>query len=179
MLPHDQITADPPKRLAVIEALQSLLATICPENGYNVDIKRRVSVGVSEYGEEFPLPMLSVLEAPMADIGDFGGADGVRKESWMLLVQGWIHDDPFTPTRNAYYLAADVEKCLAGVFAIDRNTGRPLNKGAFRLNGTINDMSIAPPVVRPPEGGSKSAWFYMPIRIEMTTNTLNPYQIGI
>lgn len=178
---HDPINAAPPKRLAVINALQNLLATISMENGYNVDLEKRVAIGIAEFGEEFPTPMLSILEAPMADIGDFAGANGHRKESWTLLVQGWIGDDPFQPTRNAYYLAADVEKCLSQVFAISPNSGRPVSSVWYRLGNTgmINDLSMAPPVVRPPEGGSRSAWFYMPIRIDLSVNTQNPYQIGV
>lgn len=181
---NELANAAPPKRLLVIERLRELLQTISHENGYNVDIGRRVSLGVAEFGDNMVTPFLSILESPTADIGDFANAESARLEEWTLLLQGWIDSQFFyegsdldNPTRNAYYLAADVEKCLARVTGINKKFGSPLDPAWYHLGGVINGMSIAPPVVRPPDTNSPKAWFYMPVRIEMSVNLNNPYTI--
>lgn len=179
-------SAPAPKRLMVIERLRELLQSISTENGYNTDIEGRVSVGVAEFGDNMVTPFLSILESPTSDIGDFANANGRRREEWTLLVQGWIDSgfhypdsDVDNPTRNAYYLAADVEKCLSRVVSISPNLGVPVDKTWYHLGGIVNDLGIAPPVVRPPDNASPKAWFYMAIRVDMSVNVTNPYQIEV
>ncbi len=178
------IKADPPKRLKVIENLREMLQSISLENGYNTDIGGRVSVGVAEFGDDMVTPFLSILESPASDLGMFAGNMTNRNEEWTLLVQGWIDSefkypdsDVDNPTRNAYYLAADVEKCLSQALAVRPDRGTPQYPQFYRLGGLVNDMSVAPPVVRPPDNASPKAWFYMAIRLELSTNIHDPYGI--
>lgn len=184
MINTGRITAAPPKRLLVIERLRDLLQTISTDNQYNVDIGGRVSIGVAEFGDNMITPFLSILESPASDLGEFAGSNYGRLEEWTLLIQGWIDSqfcydgsDVDNPTRNAYYLAADVEKCLAKTVAISPERGTPLDKAWYHLGGLVNDIKIAPPVVRPPDNSSPKAWFYMALRIEMPISVLNPYKI--
>lgn len=179
----NKITAAPPKRLKVIETLREMLQSITHDNGYNTDVGGRVSVGVAEFGDNMVTPFLSILESPASDIGFFGGGNARRKEEWTLLIQGWIDNefmypdsDVDNPTRNAYYLAADVERCLAQAVAINPNRGTPKCPAWYNLAGLVNDMVIAPPVVRPPDNNSPKAWFYMALRLEMSTNIHDPYE---
>lgn len=167
-----------PKRLHVLKQLKTLLATIKPENGYVTDIQGRVTIGVSEFGDETPVPMLSILESPNPDYGDFAGeGNGFRKDEWTLLVQGWIENDFINPTMPAYYLAADVEKCLSQTYSRNR-FGQPISKFWHNLAEMVNSVRVAPAVVRPPEGGSTKAWFYLPLRINLTVDTADPYNLG-
>ena len=167
-----------PKRLMVLQQLKTLLATIKPDNGYYVDLQGRVTIGINEFGDETPVPMVSILESPNPDYGDFGGeGSSYRKDEWTLLIQGWINNDYINPTVPAYYLAADVEKCLAQTHALDRS-GRPINDFWYNLCRMVNSVRVAPSVVRPPEGGSNKAWFYLPLRINLTVDTVDPYKLG-
>lgn len=166
----------PPKRLEILKRLTSLLNQITVENGYTVDLSGKVWRGRTTFGDNDEVPMLSLLESPRADVGVFGGdSNHGRQEEWVILVQGWGIDDPLNPTDPAYYLAADVEKCLSNITKLGKNGGRPDNPAVYRLGGLIADMEMSPPVVRPPDENSSKAYFYMPVRLKIAVNLADPY----
>lgn len=164
-----------PKRLRIIDALTRCLSEISVANGYTHDIIGGVWRGVAQFGADNEVPMLSILESPNPDIGVFAGSGSRgRKESWTLYLQGWGKDDPMHPTDPAYYLAADVEKCLARVMMTGSN-GRHAYPEIYALGNTISGLELAPPVVRPPDTLSTKAYFYMPVRLDIAVNLADPY----
>lgn len=172
-------TRDPelmPKRLRILTKLQEALNTISVANGYTHDIIGGVWRGRLRFGDQDQVPMLSILESPNGDVGNFAGVNSTsRKDSWVLFVQGWGVDDPLHPTDPAYYLAADVEKCLARVMMTNSSNGRPVDAATYMLGRTINGLELAPPVVRPPDDLSTKAYFYMPVRLDVSVNLVDPY----
>lgn len=165
-----------PKRLRVIDSLTRALGTISVANGYTHDIIGGVWRGRTKFGENDQVPMLSILESPNPDIGLFAGVNSTsRKDNWTLYLQGWGSDDPLNPTDPAYYLAADVEKCLSRVMMVNSSNGRPAFPDIYLLGRTINGLELAPPVVRPPDELSTKAYFYLPVRIDVSINLVDPY----
>lgn len=159
----------PPKRLAILIALQQHLAAISVIDGYSHDLadkvyRNRILLGADV--TEKP-PAVSILEAPRADLALFAGDwDEMRKDNWTLLIQGIVADD-LTPNTSddAYYLCQDVERRLARLIA-ENERGMPMYPDEFLLGGIITSVEIAPPVVRPAEAQvSTKSFFYLPIRI--------------
>lgn len=156
------------KRLRVLEALTKQLQTIDGYNGYDYDVSCSVVRGVAKFGEDAPMPMLSILEAPRPEISSFAGDYNVRTEDWVLLLQGWDNvEDPINPTDKLYRFMADVELCLGQVMAERGDgSGRPACPEVYRLGGMVKDMKFGPGVVRPAnEGVSAKACFYLVVRI--------------
>jgi len=167
-----------PKRLDVLRALTDWLKGITPTNGYTFDLSMSVHRGRSMYGEETPLPCLSILESPRADASPNFVADGDgRNENWVLFVQGWVEDDFENPTDPAYYLHAAVEHRLAKLTELrDDGSGRNADSTTYLLGGKIASLKMGPPVVRPPtEQVSAKAFFYLPIVVGLAVTTGKPY----
>jgi hypothetical protein len=120
------------------------------------------------------MPILSVLEAKATDYGNFADEEQmVRQDDWVLLVQGWAKDDPRNPTDPAYLLLADVERRLSMI--VDNEKGVPVFPGVYRLGGLIAKLTVAQPVVRPPEEGlSDTAFFFLPLRVGLKVDLRNP-----
>jgi len=163
-----------PRRLAVLIAMQNLLAQISTAEGDAFDIglarahRGRLLFGADE--NEHP-PAVSIIEAPRPGVPVFGGHDfEVRRDMWPLLIQGITantrRDDS---TDDAYYLVQDVERRLARISAMD-NRGRPVYAETHMLGGMITAVEIDPPVVRPAEPGvSSNTFFYLPVRVGIAT----------
>lgn len=165
----------PPKRLEILKRLTGLLDTINIDNGYTFNLTGNTWRGRGGFGDNDEVPMLALLESPRADVGQFAGAaELARQEDWVILIQGWGADDLLHPTDPAYYLAADVEKCLSNIMMLGEN-GRPKNPAIYRLGNLIAGLELSPPVVRPPDEYSSKAYFYMPVRLKITTNLADPY----
>ena len=166
-------TRTPPKRLAVIMALQNLLGQISTADGDAFDMAGRVRRNRILFGQDVTgnPPALSILEAPKPDDGLFGGEQkGHRSDVWTLLVQGIVEDDKRDDNAdNAYFLCQDVERRLARIMAVKSGSGTPKYPDAYLLGGMISAVEIAPPVVRPPEAGvSDNAFFYLPIKLTIS-----------
>jgi hypothetical protein len=160
-----------PKRLRIMKALQAHLAGINRIDGYNFDLagkvlRNRIIIGVQDLGDQ--LPLVSIVEAPRADLAIYTGEwEQIRKDNWTLLLQGVVKDD-FTPNTedDAYYLCQDVERRLTRLIQTKPGTGRPLYPDEHLLGGIITGVEIAPPVIRPPEAQvSADAFFYLPVRL--------------
>jgi hypothetical protein len=160
-----------PKRLAVIKAIQELLATITSAEGdaFDMDMSKVMRSVVLIGSEHRPAPaILSVLEAPRPDIAFFADDGQGRADNWTLLIQGLTLDDKTANTKDdAYFLLQDVERRLARITAL-KSGGRIAYPDVYKLDGKISGVEIGAPVVRPPEAQVSSfAFFYLPIRVGM------------
>lgn len=160
----------PPKRLAVMMALQNLLSQISVEQGDAFDLagkvyRNRILIG-ADVTEE--VPAVGIVESPRPDVAEFTGNEReARKDSWTLMIQGLAADDRRGSSDDVYYLCQDVERRLHRMQA-EKEMGRPLYKDDYMLGGIITSVEIAPPVIRPPEAGvANNAFFYIAIRVGM------------
>lgn len=176
-----------PIALAALRVLTRHLEGITPANGYDFDLRGRVFRGRVRFGQDEPLPMLSILEAPRPEDGTLlpVAAENRRLSvrEWGLLVQGWAVDDTENPTDAAYYLLAAVERRLSDLVAVNPQNGSPVDPDVYRLGRMasgrtrIVDATIGPGLVRPPqEGVSDTAFFYLPVSLQRSLDPTNPYE---
>lgn len=158
------------KRLEILERLSAHLEGIDGIDPYEHDLRGRVFRGRAVYGAQDPVPLVSILEGKAADYGAFADENQtVRKDSWLLLIQGWVKDDTLNPTDPVYSLLADVELRLSDIIAMQN--GQQKYPGVYNLGGLISSLTIAAPVVRPPEDGvSSKAFFYLPVLVGLKSD---------
>ena len=162
-----------PKRLVILKALCAHIeAQVRVSNGFQHDLQGRVFRGRSVFGQDDPLPMVSVLEAPRPDQDLVTAKNGMQLDDWPLYFQGWAQDDPSNPTDPAYRLAADVKQALA--MLIDR---RPESAPYYLLGDLILDLTISPGTVRPPDQLSSWAYFYLPVTVKLKESLTDPYRL--
>lgn len=173
-----------PLRLEILRAVTAALKDIHPGNGYEFDLRddehgrARVVRGRLHVGNDEPLPMVSIVEPPMAvePISTQRQPDNTaRSGQWDLIIQGWAQDDPENPTDIAYQLEAEVRRRLA--LEKRRPTGRPgsmQQRDFFGLGMKIENMTIGQPVIRPNEHVSEQAVFYLVITLTITEYLMNP-----
>ncbi len=168
------ILLDNPVRLEVLIRMSEALKEITIANGYRNDIDANVYRGRGVYGDETPLPALSILEAPIPldqlpsakDNSDLAG-------QWELVVQGWVKDDRLNPTDPAQVLLADVKRRLA---LEKRKADWDIPEdGIFGLGRIVTAMYIGPGVVRPPEEISAKAYFWLTITLDIAEDMAEPY----
>ena len=164
-----------PIRLEILKRMTDVLKEITPANGYVTDILDHVYRGRGVYGDETPLPALSVLEAPIP-LDQLPSAKDNQSLAgqWELVVQGWVDDDRKNPTDPAQVLLADVKKRLA----IERKKldwDKP-EDGIFGLGRFVTAMYIGPGVVRPPEEISAKAYFWLTITLDIAEDMAEPYE---
>jgi hypothetical protein len=166
------------KRLTILKALTKHLEGIDGLDPYEHDLRLKVFRGINIFGTELghEPPMLSILEGKATDYGNFADEyQTVRLDSWLLLVQGWVKDDPLNPTDPAYGLLADVEMRLSDIVATKPSDGTPKYPGVYLLGGLISSLTLASPVVRPPEEGlSSKAFFYLPVLVGLKSDITKP-----
>lgn len=166
------------KRLEVMKFISNWIEGINPDNGYpDFDLRKKVYRGRDRFGADFAdrLPYVSILEAKATDYGKFANEEEtVRLDDWVLLVQGYCVDDARNPTDPAYEMVAVVEGRLAMLIEKDEQ-GQVKYPGVYRMGGLIATLTLAKPVVRPPEEGlSDTAFFYLPIRVGIEIDIRNP-----
>lgn len=162
--------ADHP-RLAILKALTNHLAGISIAGGFDHNLTGRVFRGRTVFGENDPVPFISILEAPRPDFGEYAGEGEARAESWSLLLQGFAKTDTVHPTDPLYPLLADVEARLVEIIAKSGATGDPLFPAVYLLPDAagkyqITGLELQPPVVRPPGNEpTAKACFLLPLRV--------------
>lgn len=171
------------KQLRILYALMGHMGGINPTNvdpateaAYDVSLEDKIFIGKAVFGKEVEYPAVAILEKPVPEeLIPANVERTVRKEYWTLLLQGFVEDgDPHT-TVPAYDLKAKVEMRLAQIVSLD-NKGDPTHPAIHLLGGLIAGMTIAQGVVRPPTPNvSSTAFFYLPLVIEMKTDVTNPY----
>lgn len=162
------------KRLTILKALTTHLEGITPANGYQHTLTGSVYRGRAAFGDDTPLPCLSILEPLNPDREPrVAGAGVVQKEEWVLLIQGWVDDDEDNPTDPAHNLMADVKKRLGLVM---KDT-YPIANSAYMLGGIIESLRIEPGTVRPPDENSARAYFYLRAVVGVTEELDDPYRL--
>lgn len=162
-----------PFRLRVLKNLTEALKQITPANGYVNDVSGSVFRGRLMFGEGDPLPLVSILEAPIPDVPIQTPAGGrSNSTTWSLLIQGFIEDDFQNPTDPAHLLLADVKRALVAERAKDRE--RPPN--ILSMGGRVTNLEIGAGVVRPPEEHvAEAANFWLSVTITLVEKLDDPY----
>jgi len=154
-------------RLTVLKRLTSHLEGINRQLGYDYELVGSVKRGRLVFGEDDPLPLVSILESTRSDPGTYAG-ESDRSEWWALMIQGWVPDDVDNPTDPAYGLMDAVEKHLERLTKVNSTSGFEVYPDEYMLGRSIAGFQVQPGIVRPPmEGVSSKAFFYLPIRIKL------------
>lgn len=161
-----------PLRLRILKALTAELEKVVPTEGGVTDLSGRVFRGRDEFGNGDPIPMLSLLESVDEKFIDGTSAKMIRgsserQNSWELLLQGWVDDDPDHPTDPAHYLMADVMQRLAAI--------RLAKNNILGFGGLITELDFTPGIVRPPDTISDKAYFWVKLRINVVEDHSDPY----
>ena len=153
-------------------------------NGYLHDLKNedgddQVFRGRTQFGEEVQPPFLSILEATRPFDPNSGGDSKVKRQSrWPLLLQGFATDDRLNPTDPAYDLAADVERAIAKLMEMD-DQGMPRYPDIYHLGPWQLEVSVSEAIVRAPDPDiSDTAFFYLPVILDVVTDLRTPYTEG-
>lgn len=162
-----------PFRLRVQKGLAAALEQITPANGYRHDLTGAVFRGRDTFGATDPLPMLSILEAPIQpdqppSIDDAADEHG----RWEVVIQGFVADDKKNPTDPAHVLMADVRRALA----LERKNRN--GRGVYDMlgmGGLVTGLDIGSGVVRPPDELSAKAYFWLTIVLHIVEDLENPY----
>ena len=164
-----------PFRLRILMAVTECLKGISKANGYSTDLGGNVFRGRVIFGDNDPIPLVSILEAPLPDEPDpTPPAGGAWKGTWRLMIQGWVDDDKNHPTDPAHYLLADVKKALAEERKKMIRPGR--GNDIFGMGGKVTDIRIGACVVRPAEEQvNEYANFLLSVTLEIAENMADPY----
>lgn len=167
---------DNPIRLEALKRMTAVLEGITVANGYLHDLAGHVHRGRGVYGDETPVPCLSILEAPIPLDQLPSAKDNVAQTGpWELVVQGWVKDDRVNPTDPAHVLLADVKRCLARE-RLKTDWDDPAD-GIFGLGRFVTALYIGPGVVRPPEEISAKAYFWLTVTLDIAEDMTKPYEI--
>lgn len=168
-----------PFRLRVQKSLTAALEQIIPSNGFVNDMapedgEGKVLRGRTIFGDDDPLPMISILEEPIAPESDLAPSDGTTAyASYDLMVQGFVKDNYKHPTDNAHYLLGDVKKRLISLKEEEKRDDRVFRFGA-KAN-TVTEVSFGGGVVRPADEVSAVAYFWLRVSFQLCEDHLNPF----
>jgi len=163
-----------PFRLAVQKALTAALQEITVANGYSTDLGANVFRGRLIYGAGDPLPMISILEEPIAEDTSLSPGIGSGDISpYVLMVQGFVEDDKDNPTDPAHWLLADVKRALIQIKAAGRE-----GEGLFHFGPKapmVDAVDFDGGVVRPPDGEvSAKAYFWIRVTFDLVEDHETP-----
>lgn len=171
-----------PFRVRVQKALGDTLKEITVANGFAHDMddfvedgetKERIFRGRIYFGEDDPIPMISILEEPIAPETDMEPMDGQGGTApYVLMVQGFVDDDTKHPTDPAHELLADVKQRLGQVRVESTETERVFQFGAKAP--TVTGISFGGGVVRPPDDVSAKAYFWLRVTLNLVEDHENP-----
>lgn len=168
-----------PRRLRIKRAICRALEEIQPGDGeYFWDLRptdgeRHVWRGRVIFGDDTPLPAVTILEVPLQpDQRASSAANPARNGPWELLLQGFVADDLDNPTDPAEYLMADVVARLAKA---KREINQPRGTKGFLNMQYVTDIRIGQGVARPPDEVSNKAYFWVPITLDVVEDMSNPY----
>lgn len=163
-----------PFRLAVQKALTAALSEITVAAGYSTDLGANVFRGRIIFGESDPLPMVSILEEPIADETNLSPGLGAGDSGpYTLMVQGFVENDSENPTDPAHWLLADVKKRLIAL-----KQSAPEGEGLFHFGAKapmVMSVDFDGGVVRPPDGEvSAQAHFWLRVVFDLVEDHENP-----
>jgi hypothetical protein len=169
------MTTTIPLRLRILSNLTDVLKEITTANGYATDTNDHVYRGRVIFGDNDPLPLLSILEVPIPLDQDAVPTDSeFSSGGWELMLQGFVEDDPTNPTDPAHYFMADAKKRLA-IEKRKAYADEP-EDGILGLGNFITGLRIGAGVVRPPDEISAKAYFWLTITLDMVENLADPYE---
>lgn len=159
-----------PFRLRVLKNLTAVIENVNPINGFYHDLRGRVFRGRGRFGDDDPVPMVSILEAPIPQEGiETGGAKGGASGLWEILVQGFVEDDRQNPSDPAHHLMAEVKAVLVASKMKDRG------HNALDLGGRVVEMFVGQGTVRPPDDPSSEVFFWLTLTLRLGEDLENPY----
>lgn len=159
-----------PFRLKVLKNLTDLLEGITPANGYEHDLAAAVFRGRLKYGPKDPIPMISILEAPIPQEPNVARGENVGSTGpWEILIQGFVDDDHNNPTDPAHILMAEVKKRLA------ENKREDRGHNMLGMGGRVTDMHIGQGSVRPPDEVNDRAFFWLTLTLRVAEELDKPY----
>lgn len=186
-----------PLRLRVLKALTALLENIAEDSNstlvsYRHNLRGSVFRGRVQFGENDPLPLVSILEFPVPeDALPPPRESGLASNTYDLMIQGFVKDLKVSATDltihetdPAYYLSADVTKALATeirrIAEVRHTRGfsrREALLGVYDSKGNpaIDNIIIGQPVHRPSDEMSAVAYFWMRVSIILTEDLADPY----
>lgn len=160
-----------PFRLKVLKALTTVLQGITPANGYEHDMSKSVFRGRIKYGKNDPLPMISILEAPIPlEVIRTAREYEMSSGPWELLIQGFIDDDLDNPSDPAHHLMAEVKAVLVKNKRADRGNN------ILGMGGRVVEMTIGQGSVRPSDEASDKGFFWLTLTIRIVENLEEPYE---
>lgn len=159
-----------PFRLRVLRALGKLIEEVNPTNGYSYDLRGVVFRGRIRYGDDDPIPMISILEAPIPLDVPQPKADAKKAIGrWELLIQGFVDDDKRNPTDPGHHLMAEVKSIIV------KNKLALNGTNMLNLGGRVFEMYIGQGAVRPPDEASDKAFFWLTLTVNIGEDLEDPY----
>jgi hypothetical protein len=160
-----------PFRLRVLRALSAKIEEVNPDNGYHFDLRGRVFRGRVRYDDNDPIPMVSILEAPIPqEVIQSRGDNQLSVGPWELLIQGFASDDRENPSDQAHHMMAEVKAVLVG--EKQREDGLKL----FGMRGRVFEMFIGQGSVRPPDDTTEEAFFWLTLTLKLSEDLSRPYE---
>lgn len=175
-----------PFRLRVMKAISASLAEISVAGGYNFDLAGKVFRGRLIYGDNDPVPLISIIEPPLPnEKRNSPYASAVDDGTWEIIIQGFVKDDRDNPTDPAHLAMADVKKKLAQELKRKGTGPNTRQNDYFGINfgddqrlrkNQIEQFKIGAGVVRPPEEAvSTKAYFWLTLSLKIVEDNLDPF----
>lgn len=175
-----------PFRLRVQKAIAAVIAEISIADGYQLDLAGSVFRGRLIYGDNDPVPMISIIEPPLPNEMLPSPMLSTTEDGWWdIIVQGFVKDDRENPTDPAHVAMADVKKRLTKEIkrkgeGAERNQPNPFgvnyDEAGARRKNVIEQFKIGAGVVRPPEEAvSTKAYFWLTLRLKIVEDNLDPF----
>lgn len=175
-----------PFRLRVQKAIAAAIGEIAVADGYALDLADKVFRGRLIFGDNDPVPMISIIEPPLPnEMRPSPLASTVEDGWWDIIVQGFVKDDRDNPTDPAHVAMADVKRRLAqelkrmGPGSAMRQKdpfGVSFNADGSTRKNIIEQFKIGAGVVRPPEEAvSSKAYFWLTLKLKIVEDNLDPF----
>lgn len=162
----------PPFRLAVQLSLTSSLEEITPANKFLFDLSGKVKRGRLTYDDDDPMPLISILEAPIPqDPAPSRGPNPNSTGLWELLIQGFIDDDPDNPTDPAHFLMAEVKRRLVA----EKRRETEGRRDILGFKGKVDDLMIGQGAVRPSDPLVSKGFFWLTVWLKLVEDLNDPY----
>lgn len=159
-----------PLRLRILKALTRVIEQVAPANGYHHDLTAKVFRGRIRYDQDDPIPMISILEAPIPeDSPPQSGQNTAAYGNWELLIQGFVDDDRINPSDPAHNLMADVKS------AIVKERNREYGNDLLGMGNRVKSMSIGQGSVRPSDDPTAEAFFWFKLTLSVVEDLESPY----
>ena len=159
-----------PFRLRVLKALTLVIQGVTPANGYEHDLATSVFRGRIKFGEGDPIPMISILEAPIPLENQRSPNDsGLSSSKWELLIQGFIRDDSENPSDPSHGLMGEVKA------AIVKNKKQDRGNNILGMENRVVSLNVGQGAVRPADEASDVGFFWLTLTLQIVENLEDPY----